>query len=165
MNRRVFLSAFLAGLVSGCARFRDGLGPYAGPEVTRIVVLKARRRMYLLHNDEVLRGFDIELGFQPEGPKAFLGDGRTPEGRYSIDRRNPNSAYTLSLGLSYPNRADRAFATAQGHSPGGDIFIHGTPHAFRRQPDWTHGCIAVRDRDMRVIYQMVGMGTVVDIYP
>ena len=76
---------------------------YRGPEVTYVVVNKAARNMYLLHHDKVLEAYDIKLGFAPEGHKEIEGDGRTPEGVYWIDRRNPNSRFHLSLGISYPN--------------------------------------------------------------
>ncbi|MEM1272297.1 MAG: L,D-transpeptidase family protein [Pseudomonadota bacterium] len=147
--------------LSGCSRFIN----YDGPEVTRIVVMKADRTMYLLSGDEVLESYEFELGFAPVGHKEVEGDGRTPEGRYFIDRRNPESAYYLSLGISYPNEEDIAYAEELGLPPGGDIFIHGTPRPFRQQDDWTWGCIAVSNREMRQIYAMVTTGTVIDIYP
>ena len=159
--RSLLLLALVIGLLSGCSRFIS----YDGPEVTRIEVHKAERMLYLLHHDEVLEDYEFELGFAPEGDKFVEGDGRTPEGRYFIDRRNPNSAYYLSIGISYPNAQDVAEAEALGQSPGGDIFIHGTPRQFRRQDDWTAGCIAVRNSEMRQIYAMVEDGTVIDIYP
>lgn len=57
------------------------------------------------------------------GPKSRAGDGQVPEGLYYINRFNPASNYHLSLGLNYPNAADRVRA---GMFPtGGDIFIHG----------------------------------------
>ena len=139
---------------------------YNGPEVTRVAVFKEQRRMYLLHHDQVLKAYDVELGFAPEGHKQVEGDGRTPEGDYFIDRRNPNSQFYLSIGISYPNAADRAYAASIGESPGGDIFIHGRPKPFRNgQDDWTAGCIAVTDREMREVYAMVNNGTVISIYP
>jgi murein L,D-transpeptidase YafK len=137
---------------------------YDGPEVTRIEVQKSARQMFLLHHETVLESYDIALGFAPEGHKTTEGDGRTPEGRYHIDRRNPNSAFYLSLGISYPNEADRAQARERGVSPGGDIFIHGTPNPWRQRGDWTVGCIAVKNREMRHIYAMVREGTVIDIH-
>ena len=156
----------VAATIAGCAP-RSKFLTYDGPEVTRIVVMKADRRMYLLHHDTVLESYDIELGFTAEGHKQFEGDGRTPEGRYFIDRRNPNSSFHLSLGISYPNAADRAFAQSMGKSPGGDIFIHGGPRPGidRGGPDWTAGCIAVTDEEMEVIYSMVRTGTTIDIFP
>ena len=148
--------------LAGCGKFPT----YHGPEVTQVVVNKGARRMYLMHHGEVLEDYDIGLGFAPEGHKEFEGDGRTPEGTYLIDRRNPNSKFYLSIGVSYPNYEDRAFASSQGKSPGGDIFIHGRPREYRKGGrDWTAGCIAVTNREIRQIYSMVKDGTPITINP
>lgn len=159
----VLLMMTLGFGLAGCA---SKFPTYRGPEVTHVVVNKGERRMYLLHHDKVLEDYDIGLGFSPEGHKAFEGDGKTPEGTYLIDRRNPNSKFYLSIGVSYPNHDDRAFASSQGKSPGGDIFIHGKPREYRKAPrDWTAGCIAVTNREMRQIYSMVRDGTPITINP
>jgi murein L,D-transpeptidase YafK len=161
---KVFLVLALALGLSACGgsgKFRK----YNGPEVTSVQVHKAARKMYLLHNGRVLESYDIALGFAPEGHKQFEGDGKTPEGAYYITHRNPNSAFHLSLGISYPNKADRAFAEEAGKSPGGDIFIHGGPRRPISRRDWTEGCIAVTDKEMEVIYAMVKPGTVIHILP
>jgi murein L,D-transpeptidase YafK len=121
--------------------------------------------MVLWHHDEALETFEVELGFAPVGHKFQEGDGRTPEGEYLIDRRNPNSAFYLSIGIDYPNAVDVAAAEEAGVDPGGDIFIHGTPRDFARKDDWTAGCIAVTDREMRRIYAMVQDGTPIAIFP
>lgn len=149
--------------LAGCAsKFKT----YNGPEVTRIIVNKGAREMVLLHHGEVLKSYRIGLGFAPEGDKMIEGDGKTPEGEYWIDRRNPNSAFHLSLGISYPNAQDRAEAYAMGKSPGGDIFIHGRPREYRKGGrDWTWGCIAVSNREMETIYAMVPNGTPITINP
>lgn len=115
--------------------------------------------MYLLSGSTAIRAFDVELGGNPVGPKRFEGDGRTPEGGYWIDKRNPRSAYHLSVGISYPNAEDRAYAAAMGSSPGGDIFIHGTPRDQSRASDWTAGRIAVSNPEMEEVYAMVEAGT------
>jgi murein L,D-transpeptidase YafK len=95
--------------LSGCgSKFKR----YYGPEVTQIQVHKSARKMYLFHHDEVLKSYDIALGFDPVGHKQFEGDGKTPEGQYFISHKNPDSQYHLSLGISYPNEADIAFAEA-----------------------------------------------------
>ena len=162
---RVFvLVALLAGLFvqAGCTKFTT----YSGPEVTRIVVMKGERRMHLLHGQTVLESYDIELGFAPDGHKQIEGDGRTPEGRYTINRRNPDSAFHLSLGISYPNNADRAYAASIGKPTGGDIFIHGARRPFDRDgPDWTAGCISVTNKEVEQIFAMVKTGTIIDILP
>lgn len=138
---------------------------YLGPEITHIYVEKANRRMMLLHGNEVIKMYDIDLGFVPEGHKQFEGDGRTPEGTYYIDRRNPNSAFHLSLGVSYPNPIDHAYAKQVGRSAGGDIFLHGRAGRDQGRKDWTAGCIAVSDKEIEEIYFMVRTGTPITIVP
>src|SRR6056297_3567621 len=120
ISRRAALVGGLFSLAS-CGKFIS----YDGPPVTRGQIQKSDRRMYLLHHNAVLEAYDVQLGFTAAGPKQFEGDGKTPEGRYHIDRRNPDSAFYLSVGIDYPNAADRAFAASMGRKPGGDIFIHG----------------------------------------
>ena len=139
---------------------------YNGPEVTYVVVNKSDRRMFLMHHDRVLKDYRIMLGFAPVGHKYFEGDGRTPEGVYSIDRRNPNSKFHLSLGISYPNEQDRMLAESLGKSPGGDIFIHGQKDPTKKdKDDWTWGCIAVNNKEIERIYAMVNDGTPIAINP
>ena len=160
-RRSVLFGSLLA--VSACSsKFVE----YDGPEVTRLIVLKERRVMYALSGTKVIERYDVDLGFGATIDKRVEGDGGTPVGRYRIDRRNPNSSFYLSLGISYPNARDIARARALGKSPGGDIFIHGQPNiGGKRGPDWTAGCIAVTNKEMRMLYAMVKTGTVIDIYP
>lgn len=154
-------SVALAGCSSG-SKFRT----YNGPEVTQLFISKESRRMYLLHGEEVLKTYNVDLGFEPEGDKKAKGDGRTPEGFYLIDRRNPNSAFHLSIGISYPNRRDVAESKALGVNPGGDIFIHGQPNRLKAKgDDWTAGCIAVSNDEIEEIYSMVQTGTPIYISP
>jgi murein L,D-transpeptidase YafK len=99
------------------------------------VVNKGPRRMYLLSGNTRCAPSTSSSGSNPVGHKRMEGDGRTPEGAYMIDRRNPNSSYHLSVGISYPNARDMALAQALGVPPGGNIFIHGTPH--EKSHPWT----------------------------
>ena len=168
MQRRIFGLGLVSTLAVSACGTSSKFKRYNGPEVTSIVVNKSVNRMYLLHHDQILKDYDVDLGFAPAGPKRFEGDGKTPEGTYLIDRRNPNSAFHLSLGISYPNAADRAFAAAHGKKPGGDIFIHGKPNKNKKLAkgeNWTAGCIAVKDKEMEDIYAMVKTGTVITIRP
>lgn len=154
----------MALAVTGCGA--PVISTYHGPAVTRIVVQKANRKMYLLSGADVLRSYKVDLGFAPTGDKTVEGDGKTPEGRYYIDRRNPNSDFHLSLGISYPNADDVAQAAALGQKPGGDIFVHGARRPFDRLgPDWTFGCISVSNDEIEEIYAMVQNGTQIDLNP
>jgi murein L,D-transpeptidase YafK len=75
------------------------------------------------------------------GPKRQRGDLQVPEGFYRLDRFNPTSNFYLSLGIDYPNAADRK--RSAGLDPGGDIFIHGDCV--------TIGCLPIED-DIRELY-------------
>lgn len=165
-RRHFFMGTAAAALLAGCSASNGKFKSYRGPRVTRVIVNKGARKMSLLNGSRVLKSYDIELGFAPVGDKKFEGDGKTPEGEYFIDRRNPNSRFHLSLGISYPNAQDRAEARAMGKDPGGDIFIHGQQNPFkpgRGDKDWTWGCISVTNRQMELIYAMVENGTPITI--
>lgn len=165
MNRRTLLVTAAAGLTLTACGHNKFLR-YDGPPVTAVVVQKANRKLFLLDGNQVLKQYDMQLGGDPIGPKQFEGDMKTPEGQYFISHRNPNSRYYLSLGISYPNDKDRAFAEAAGKPPGGDIFIHGQdPKAKAKGGDWTAGCIAITDREMEQVYAMVRPGTPIFLYP
>ncbi len=137
------------------------------PEIDYIRVEKATRTMRLYSAGQPVHTIQgIQLGDAPAGHKRFQGDERTPEGRYTIDYGNPQSSYFLSLHISYPNAADRAYAAAQGRSPGGLIFIHGQPNglvAGRVPGDWTDGCIALSNEEMEALWEAVPDGAVIDI--
>ena len=140
-------------------------------KIDRLVVYKAQRKMVAFQGDTELKTYVIALGFAPEGHKEFEGDGKTPEGLYTINDRNPNSQYHLNLGVSYPNAKDRAHAKNLGKSPGGDIKIHGLPNGsadfgkFQALADWTHGCIAVTNPEIEELFEKVVDGAVIDIRP
>ena len=138
----------------------------------RILVLKSARKLELLKAGAVVKIYPIALGVNPVGPKHIAGDGKTPEGIYTIDARQPRSHYHLALHISYPNTADRAQAAAADRDPGGDIEIHGLPGWYegpsdpmRFDKDWTHGCISVGDRAIEEIYAAVDIGTPIEIRP
>ncbi len=137
----------------------------------RVQIRKAARELTLYRSGVVLKTYGVALGTNPDGHKEIEGDGRTPEGRYSISGRNPLSKYHLALRISYPSAADRARAAKLGKSAGGDIMIHGLPNGYgfigatHRLRDWTIGCVAVTDGEIEEIWRVVPDGCVVDIEP
>lgn len=137
--------------------------------VDYLIVDKSERLMVAYAGGQPVKAWrGLQFGDAPQGHKQFEGDERTPEGRYVIEGRNPGSAYHLSLKVSYPNAEDRAFARAQGRSPGGDIFLHGQPNSlpFGRVPgDWTDGCIALSNAEIEELWRIVPDGTVIEIRP
>ena len=132
-----------------------------------VEVFKSDRRLELKRSGQVIRSYPVALGFRPIGHKEVEGDGRTPEGSYLIDARNSRSAFHLSLRVSYPDAEDQARAAAEGVSPGGDIYIHGQPNdsTDRKAGDWTEGCVAVGDAEIREIWSLVPTGARIVIHP
>jgi L,D-peptidoglycan transpeptidase YkuD (ErfK/YbiS/YcfS/YnhG family) len=137
----------------------------------KVLIEKKERRLTLLSKGEVIKTYKIALGGNPVGPKERQGDNKTPEGTYIIDSRNRDSAYYLSLHISYPNEKDKMRAKKLGVSPGGDIMIHGIKNslswvgASHTEVDWTKGCIAVTDEEMEEIDKLVPNDTIVEIRP
>ncbi len=150
----------------------------------KIVVRKGARRLTLYAGGEAVREFPIALGFNPEGDKARQGDGRTPEGTFYVCVKNERSLFHLSLGLSYPNEEDAARGLRdklitrrqyerivnairnQRRPPwdtrlGGEIFIHGNGATG----DWTWGCVALENKEIKELFDAVPMGTTVRIEP
>ena len=141
------------------------------PKADRIVVFKAQRRLELRRGGEVIRTYHIALGPHPIGTKVERGDGKTPEGTYFIDRRNPASEYHLSMHISYPETADIQRAASLNVDPGANILIHGEPNILDHEgkanllKDWTAGCIALHKTDMDEVWRMTEDGVTVEIHP
>jgi hypothetical protein len=155
--------------------------PLAGP---RVVVEKGARRLRLYAGGELVRVRRVALGFEPSGDKVKQGDGRTPEGEFYVCMKNEKSKFYLSLGLNYPNEEDagrglrdglitKATADAivranrAGRCPawntalGGEIFIHGGGTAS----DWTFGCVALENAEIKELFDTLPTGTPVRIDP
>lgn len=123
------------------ARFERAQVSYP-PYRLRIVAFKDERLLELYAQDgprepwqhvasHALRGYSGVLG-----PKLKEGDRQIPEGKYRLIGANPNSAYHVSLKVSYPSPEDRAQARREGRTRlGDDIFIHGGALSM--------GCLAV----------------------
>ncbi len=134
--------------------------------VTAIIVSKLERRLSVYKNGEIIRTYDVGLGFNGLADKRHSGDNATPEGRYTIIQKIPSSQYYKALLINYPNDEDRrSFARekARGNIPGsvgigGDVEIHGGG------PDsLTRGCISLDNGRMDELYAMVSVGTPVTI--
>jgi murein L,D-transpeptidase YafK len=144
----------------------------AGPQkADSVLILKKDHVLELLAGGKVIKTYKVALGRGGLAPKEREGDARTPEGHYVIDTRNADSHYHRALHVSYPNGEDRSRAAKLGVSPGGAIMIHGLPNgmggigAAHRLYDWTLGCIAVTDDEIEEIWNMVPVGTPVEIRP
>lgn len=136
-----------------------------------IVVEKQKHTMTLYEDGFPVKTYQVALGTQPKGDKVKAGDGKTPEGIFHIDSRNPQSKYHMSLHISYPDVAHLQRASSLGVSAGGDVMIHGLPPKYasigaaQAKYDWTEGCIAVTDREIEEIWHAVPNGAAIQIKP
>ena len=135
-------------------------------KITLIEVFKSKRKMLLYANEKVVTSYTISLGSNPIGYKTTEGDGKTPEGIYTIEAKNDKSICYKNLGIAYPNASDR-----KNNYTGGAIKIHGLRNGFgligkfHRFYDWTDGCIAVTDSEMEDLYNNITIGTKIHIFP
>jgi murein L,D-transpeptidase YafK len=150
----------------------------------RIVVLKSKRRLELYSDGALVRSYKVGLGLNPVPDKQRQGDRATPEGEFYIFTKNDKSAFYLSLGISYPNVEDaerglrdglisraqhaaivkaikRRATPPQNTALGGDIYIHGNGSSS----DWTWGCVALENDEVKELFNAVPVGTPVTIKP
>jgi len=127
--------------------------------------------MYLQLEGKTIKEYSVVFGENPEGHKHKEGDERTPEGKYVIDYKKADSSFHKALHISYPNKQDIEKARAAGVDPGGAIMIHGQKNGFSwlswlsQQFNWTDGCIAVTNTEMDEIWDLVKVGTLIEIQP
>jgi murein L,D-transpeptidase YafK len=172
--RRYLAVALIGVLIAAAAAFlfQARQKPANAPaKADMILVEKSARRLTLFCAGRKLKAYRVALGFSPIGPKQHEGDGRTPEGNYTIDFHKSDSAFHRALHISYPDAADSARAAEAGLAPGGDIMMHGLPNGFsalgpaHHLRDWTAGCIAVTDSEIDEIWASVADGTPIEIRP
>lgn len=145
-----------------------GLG--TDQSIDSLVVFKSRHVLVAYAEGVSLKTYSISIGKNSVGDKLYEGDMKTPEGRFTINDKNPNSGYHKNLGISYPDEFHRQQAAKLGKAPGGDIKIHGLKNGrgyigkLHRMKDWTNGCIALTDEEIDELYARVKLGTPIIIY-
>ena len=170
----VFCLIFLcSGAINALAevKFNEKAGNQLIELADRVVVLKEKRKLIVMRADKVLKIFSIALGRYSKGHKLQEGDARTPEGSYILDKKLRDSQFYRAIRISYPNETDIARAEASGVKPGGKIMIHGLPNQKSAEDvghpyiDWTQGCIAVTNQEMRVLWSIIEPGIPIEIHP
>ncbi|MCB1023677.1 MAG: L,D-transpeptidase family protein [Acidobacteria bacterium] len=182
----VLFIAVLAGFAqtSAIKNFVSGGADLPKMENPRLVVKKGARTLSVFDGEKLVATYKIALGFSPVGDKAIEGDGKTPEGDFYIFTKNPNSSYFLSLGVSYPNKEDAkrgidaGIISQEEHDEifsaidemrmppqktalGGEIYIHGEGNSG----DWTAGCVALENTDMKALFEAIPLKAPVSIQP
>ena len=155
-----------------------------------IKIWKKEHKLFLMEGEnKVLLEYPVAFGFNPTDDKIEQGDGCTPEGRFYIcemlDDPEPKSSYgARSMRISYPNLEDARRGLrdkkitkkqylsimksinnlempSQKTKLGSSIRIHGGGVG----EDWTLGCIAMRDKDIKVLFSALPKkNALVEIY-
>ncbi len=158
------------------------------PKQLHIRVMKSCQKLEVLEGTMLIKSYSCITGSNI-GDKKIEGDRKTPEGRFHIVCKNPQSKFHLSLGLNYPNKEDADRGLQQGllsadiynqlihdlqygdmadedvqnrvwKTPlGGEIFIHGCAEGR----SGTAGCVALTNADMTELYALCPVGTPVEI--
>jgi len=188
MKKTVFILLIIFTILTGVIIFvtaqTEEHKPLPTLENPTLVVKKSNRQLQVFDNQKLIRTYPIALGFTPKGDKETEGDGKTPEGDFYIFTKNPQSAFYLSLGVSYPSIDDAKRGLKeqiitqvehdlivkainakemppQNTALGGEIYIHGGGNGL----DWTAGCAALSNDDMKEIFDAIPIGTEVKIEP
>ncbi len=129
---------------------------------SELIVVDKMAHLCLVYSGGQLKyKFDAEFGPNWIGDKQHKGDQSTPEGKYKVIQKKERrwTIYYKALLLNYPNEEDRIRYRkniASGKFPartdlGGSIEIHG--HGGRGF-DWTNGCIALKNKDMDILFNI-----------
>ncbi|MFW6679290.1 L,D-transpeptidase family protein [Lacrimispora sp. AGF001] len=187
------MAIVLIALTATTGYAQEAVGPGAGGKAgnaasvngVSIYVSKRLKTLTLKQNGTLIGEYPVSIGASSsDGNKKVEGDMRTPSGQFYVCTRNDKSVAYLALGLSYPGieDANRGFeqgiitqeqrdeiinANLNGQQPpwetalGGAIMIHGC-----RVPDGTtHGCVAVDNEVMDVLWSYCNLGVPVTIGP
>lgn len=187
------MAIVLIALTATTGYAQEAVGPGAGGKAgnaasvngVSIYVSKRLKTLTLKQNGTLIGEYPVSIGASSsDGNKKVEGDMRTPSGQFYVCTRNDKSVAYLALGLSYPGveDANRGFeqgiitqeqrdeiinANLNGQQPpwetalGGAIMIHGC-----RVPDGTtHGCVAVDNDVMDILWSYCNLGVPVTIGP
>ena len=169
-------------LIAAVFSFSQTREPLPAMENPNIVISKKKRLLEIFDGEKLVRRYKIALGFSAKDDKEIEGDGKTPIGEFYVFTKNPESKFHLSLGLSYPNLEDAqrglkakiisqeefdeiAKAIAEKRMPpqktalGGEIYIHGGG----TKSDWTEGCVALENEQIKEIFDAIPVGAKVII--
>jgi len=155
-----------------------------------ILVDAEGQTLSVFRGDELIDRFDdIAIGRGGVSSNRTRGDGTTPSGTFHIDRIRPSSRFVLFFGIDFPRpeHARRALdggriddrdyrriiaAFERNESPpqdtplGGQLGIHGLGTAdetVHQSLNWTQGCIALTNAQIKRLSKWVYRGMRVEI--
>jgi murein L,D-transpeptidase YafK len=184
ITRRYLPALSLLVSVFACASERTR------PDETWLLVNTKSHDLHVMAGNRIVESFDhIAIGRRGASFDKQRGDDKTPLGEYRIGWINQSSQFHRFFGFTYPNLdvAKRAFdrgiiggdtlrqimdahfeqsVPPQSTPLGGRIGIHGVGRgsaSVHELFDWTHGCVALTNRQVDRLTQWIRRGTAVVI--
>ena len=178
-------SLTLAGSATAFSSIEHSTNGIVSLRNPRVIVVKSTGKLYLFDSETLIRSYPFVLGPEPVGQKERAGDGRTPEGRFRVCAKNSRSANHRFLGISYPDREAAGRGLQSGLISSGEAQAISDAHDQGRCPSWTTalggalglhgssgtpgkqtaGCIALADRHIRELFDVLRIGDEVEILP
>ena len=184
----VLLALVLLGLSTAACALSSSK-PYHVNENWLLIDSKTSTLSVMRGNKVVQHFGGVAFGRLGTKPLHFLNDSSTPTGQFRIDGINRKSRYVIFFSLNYPSIAHAKHALdskrlsvedymaifnaeIQGHKPpyttplGGMIGIHGlgaASLAVHQKYNWTRGCVALTNPQIRMLAKYVRVGMRVTI--
>jgi murein L,D-transpeptidase YafK len=145
------------------------------PSPYKIVIDKSDYELQVYDQDGWLMTFPVVFGNKDFKDKQMEGDRKTPNGHFRIAHKKYHKEWGCFLLLDYPNQESyRRFKErrSKGLLPasakiGGGIGIHGTrpneEFVVDKYINWTNGCISVKYSDIFELYNLIPLGTEVEV--
>ena len=142
-----------------------------------VVMLRGRRRMFLLENGNLRNAFPVAVG---------MPGWETPTGRFEVLQKIPNPVWVHPVSgerveeqgpdnplgshwiafhrdcLGRDAHDGETWITIKGCTTTG---FHGTPHRWTVGRAVSHGCVRLYNEDVSALYRQVSLGTQVTVLP
>lgn len=147
------------------------------PQGTYIVIDTAVNRLYLRNGQDVIKEAVISTGSggmlsDPAGDRKWVFD--TPRGVLTVRGKKTNPVWTkpdwafIEEGDPVPkdlkDRVEKDVLGDYALELGDGYLIHGTLYTRLLGRNVTHGCVRVADKDLKLLYETVPVGTKVVIF-
>ena len=140
-----------------------------------VLIEKSKHRLTVYYDQKPIKSYVVVFGASPIGDKRQEGDQKTPEGLLKIKDKYPHPDWSKFLWLDYPNaqsdckhnRAKQTKDIPWNSTIGGEVGIHGVPTLgewlIDDRKNWTWGCPSLKTKDVDELYDVVNIGTIVEI--
>src|SRR5678815_4704365 len=122
-------------------------------ERRRVVISLADRKLVLLEGERVLRVYDVAVGKRSTP---------SPQGKFAIINRVPNPTWYGPSTVVAPGKTNPLGSRWMGLSAKG-YGIHGTNVPTSIGKAASHGCIRMAKHDLEELFEMVTVGTIVEL--